>query len=263
MALYEGDCFEVLPQRIPDESVDLIYVDPPFYTDRNFDAFDDRFESMDVYIGWLKFRIRECYDALKPTGSIYVHCDWHAARYIGVMMDGIFGYDNFQNEIIWHYRRWTVKANRFQKMHNTIWYYTKSDEYIFNQQYEPFGENTNIVPHENNVVAGKVVQNKKKLKSRDVRNGIAMHDVWDISFVHPETGERTGYPTQKPEALLERIILASSNEGDMVLDPMCGSGTACAVANRLHREFIGVDINPDAIELTRKRTHTQQQKLIP
>ena len=264
MTLYHGDCLTVMQESVPDESIDLIYMDPPFFTGRNFDAFDDRFESMDVYIEYLKIRLQECYRVLKPTGSIYIHCDWHASRYIGVMMDGIFGYDNFRNEVIWCYLKWAVKQKQFVKDHNTIWFYSKSNKWTFHTLYAPLRAAT--IKRRNGKKGYNTMGNDGKrisVVADEDSPGSPMQDWWDIPIVHPQTKEHNDYPTQKPEALLERIILASSNAGDMVLDPMCGSGTTLDVANRLHREFIGIDVNEDAIELAKKRTHTQQQRLIP
>ncbi|MFQ6054604.1 MAG: DNA methyltransferase [Methanosarcinales archaeon] len=253
-AIYCGDCKEVL-KYFPKESVDLIYVDPPFFSNRKYEviwndgaelrAYEDRWKGNIMnYIEWLKERIKECYIVLKSTGSIYIHCDWHANSYIRVyIMDKIFGYKNFQNEIIWHYRRWTAASKKFQKMHDTILFYTKSDNYAFNIQFEPYSEKT---------IQRKVsVNGKTPLHKKE--EGVAMNDVWIIPYLHSQSKERLGYPTQKPEALLERIIKASSNEGDLVLDPMCGCGTTIAVASKLNRKWIGIDVSPTACKIMATR----------
>src|SRR3990172_4330334 len=146
--IYCGDNLEVLPKYIPDESIDLIYIDPPFNTSRNYEvfwgeaqerrAFADRFGDVMTYLEWMRPRLKELHRVLKPTGSFYYHCDWHAVHYIKVLLDrdDYFGYDNFLNEIIWHYRRWTGSANRFLKMHDTILFYAKdSRQHVFDPSF--------------------------------------------------------------------------------------------------------------------------------
>lgn len=251
-----GDNLEAL-KSIGGESVDLIYIDPPFFTHKQYEvvwkdeaevrSYKDRWEGgIEHFIGWLKPRVQLMYEVLKPTGSFYIHCDWHANAHIRIMLDEIFGGKNFQNEIIWHYRRWTNVSTRFQRMHDTIFFYTKRENYKFNPLYQPFSEKT---IHREISVDG--ITNLKA--RRDIKKGIVMHDVWDIPYVHSQSKERTGYPTQKPEALLERIIKSSSNKNDLVADFFCGCGTTIAVAQKLGRRWIGIDISPTAIKIIQRR----------
>jgi len=251
-----GDNLQVLA-TFEDDCVDLIYIDPPFFSNKTYEviwgdeaevrSFKDRWAGgVEHYIGWMEERTKEMHRVLKPTGSMYLHCDWHASHYLKVMMDKVFGENNFQNEIIWHYRRWTNVSTRFQRMHDIILFYTKGKDYKFNCLYQPFSDKT---IHREISVDG--VTNLKA--GRDIKKGIVMHDVWDIPYIHSQSKERLGYPTQKPEALLERIIKASSNKGDLVLDGFAGCGTALAVAQKLGRRWVGIDISPTAIKLTAKR----------
>jgi DNA modification methylase len=265
--LYWGDNLHIM-RTLPSGSIDLIYIDPPFFSGRNYNMiFQDQNEVMtfeDIWDGglptyqvWLNARLVEMKRLLKPTGSVYVHLDWHAAHYIKVEMDKIFGYDNLVNEIIWRYRRWPAKQKAFQRMHDTILWYRKTrdkENEIWNQQYEDLSESS-----------------KKQWKGKlrvDVKNeagarhsetlskespGVPMSDVWEISQITAPFSEYIGYPTQKPEALLERIIKASSNEGDVVADFFCGGGTTPAVAQRLGRQWIASDISRIAIEVTKGR----------
>lgn len=234
-SIYCGDCKDTL-NDFPDECVDLIYLDPPFFSNANYEviwkdgyevrAFEDRWKGgIEHYISWMEERIRECHRVLKPTGSIYLHCDWHASHYLKVMMDRVFGYRNFQNEIVWHYGLGGSSPKRWQRKHDNILFYTKSEEWTFNPIMTPATSE----------------RMKGKMKKED--------DVWDIPSLNNMARERLGYPTQKPEALLERIIKASSNPLDVVLDPFCGCGTAVAVAHKLDRQWIGIDVSPAACKL--------------
>jgi len=195
-------------------------------------------------------RIVEMYRILQNTGSIYLHCDPTASHYLKVLLDEIFGKNNFRNEIIWHYRRWTGKAKKFQSLHDVIFFYTKSDEYTFNEQYTPYTE--------------KSLKRKQnyhtRIKGDDIfvtsidEKGVRENDVWvDIQLLNSQSKERTGYPTQKPLALLHRIIKSSSNEGDVVLDPFCGCATTCIAAQQLDRKWIGIDIAEQAAEVLMER----------
>lgn len=247
--IYCGDCKEVL-KKFPDECVDLIYMDPPFFSNKKYEviwkdgyevrAFEDRWKGgIEHYIGWMEERIRECHRVLKKTGSIYLHCDWHASHYLKVMMDRVFGYGNFQNEIVWCYHGGGITKHRFKRKHDTIFYYTKTGRYTFNPICKDSGRATKFYK-----------------KGIEVKNPPVFEDWWnDIPARGTATNssEWLGYPTQKPEALLERIIKASSNPGDIVLDPMCGCGTAVAVAHKLGRQWIGIDVSPTACRLMTDR----------
>lgn len=257
-----GDNLEELA-KLPKESVDLIYIDPPFFTHKQYEvvwgdeaevrSYKDRWEGgIEHFISWLKPRIQAMYEVLKPTGSFYLHCDWHANAHIRIMLDEIFGGENFQNEIIWSYQRWTGGTDKFQRMHDTIFFYAKGKEkHTFNIQYEPYSDKSKhpakrfSVAERGKVIAQEYTEDKSRLK--------AMRDIWEISYINSQAKERLGYPTQKPEALLERIIKASSNKGDVVADFFCGCGTTIAVAQRLGRKWIGVDISPTAIKIMQRR----------
>ncbi len=259
-----GDNLHVMRQ-IPSNSIDLIYIDPPFFSGKQYNvmwgdsnelrSFNDLWEGgMPGYLTWLNARLFEMKRLLKSTGSIYVHCDWHASHYIKVEMDKIFGYENFRNEVVWGYRGMPSKAKKYQSKHDVILFYSKNPEYTFNvlkgkptagsmKTYESsfrVGYNAN---HSRMMVT---IFDEKKYR-RAVEDGKIppgmretyfdggtppLSDWWmDIKILGgPYNKERIGYPTQKPEALLERIIRASSNEGDIVADFVMGgySTRSCA-----------------------------------
>jgi site-specific DNA-methyltransferase (adenine-specific)/adenine-specific DNA-methyltransferase len=244
-------------RSLPDESIDLIYIDPPFFTGREqrspngANGFADSWPDIDAYVGWLRERAVEMRRLLRSTGVLYVHCDWHAGHYIKVMLDGVFGADAFQNEIIWHYGLGAANATRhFLRKHDTIFVYRGSDDATFN------------------LVRGQVTaamlakychedERGRYMMSRGrryyLKGGKPLDSVWRIPTIAATSRERLGYPTQKPEALLERIIRASSGPGDVVADFFCGSGTTAAVAERLGRRWIACDVNAAAVELTASR----------
>jgi DNA modification methylase len=266
--IYCGDNIEVMKHYIPDNSVDLIYADPPFFSNKYYEvlwgdgyelrSFEDRWKGgINNYIAWMEPRIRECQRVLKETGSFYLHCDWHANSYLRILLDTIFGENKFRNEIVWHYRRWPTGNQQFQKNHDTIYFYTKSDKGIhtFNPQYvEPTEETLKRWgKQKQRVTFDKKGQRKPTQELKEKSQGVLMPDVWTISIIAPVAKERLGYPTQKPEALLERIITVSSNPFDIVLDPFCGCGTTLAVAHRLGRRWIGIDVSPTACKLMAKR----------
>ena len=263
--LYCGDNIEVLEKEIEKESVDLIYIDPPFFSNRHYAviwhdeaeirSFEDRWEGgIENYIAWMRPRIEAMHKALKPTGSFYLHCDWHANAYLKIMMDEIFGRNNFRNEISWVYKRATSpKQKIWGRMHDIILFYSKSNVWTFNadQVRLPYAKSS-----EARAGHSKMWHQKGDLKSGKCElnpKGRFPEDWWDIPFIRPNAKERLGYPTQKPEVLLERIIKASSNDGDVVLDAFCGCGTAMAVAHKLKRKWLGVDISPTAIKLVERR----------
>lgn len=257
-----GDNLDELA-KLSTESVDLIYIDPPFFSNRQYEviwgdeaetrSFKDRWEGgIEHYIGWIKPRIDELYRVLKPTGSMYLHCDWHASHRLRMLMDKIFGERNFRNEIVWCYRGAGYPKKDFGKRHDLIFRYSKTEKYIFNLDdvREKYAETTQerFKHYIGNVRAGKDF-GLQKLNPL----GRQPDDWWQIQPIAPSAKERLGYPTQKPEALLERIIKASSNKGDVVLDAFCGCGTALVVAQKLGRNWIGIDISPTAIKLIEKR----------
>ena len=272
-----GDNLEVL-RDIPSESVDLIYIDPPFFSNRHYEviwgdagevaSFNDRWAGgINHYIEWLYKRVEQLYRVLKPTGSFYLHCDWHANAYIRVLiLDKIFGDKNFINEIVWCYSVGGKSKRSFARKHDSIFFYSKTKDYFFNGEISGASRNTG-----HRSWGGKIREDSKgRLYQDKIVKATGKHyiyyldklkipeDWWsDINSLQSQSKERIGYPTQKPEALLERIIKASSNEGDIVLDAFCGGGTTPAVARRLGRKFIGIDQLAEAIEITDKRLKIQ------
>jgi len=243
--------------RLPDEFVDLCYIDPPFFSQKHYEvifkdgeeirSFEDRWKGgIENYIDWMRVRVEEIHRLLKPTGSFYLHCDWHASHYLKVMCDEVFGQENFQNEVIWYYRRWTNVSRRFQRMHDTILFYSKTNKYKFNPVYQPFSDKT----IHRDISVDRVTDLKAK---RDIKRGIVMHDVWGLPYVHSQSKERLGYPTQKPEALLERIIKASSNPWDLVFDCFCACGTTLTAAHKSARRWLGIDVSPTGCKLVQHR----------
>ncbi|MCY4410469.1 MAG: DNA methyltransferase [Caldilineaceae bacterium] len=209
-------------------------------------------DSMMSYLIYMAIRMMEMKRLLKPTGSIYLHCDPTASHYLKLLMDAVFKEENFRNEIIWCYRKWSRKSDQFPRTHDVLLFYTQCQENTFNVQYIPISEGTE-----------KRWKGKKQgsIFIDGVRHQVATNepaqtpcpDWWEISIINPNAKERVGYPTQKPLALLDRIIRASSNEGDMVLDPFCGCATACIAAEKAEREWVGIDISPKAAELIEDR----------
>jgi DNA modification methylase len=359
--LYYGDNLEILRDYIPNESVDLIYLDPPFNSNRTYNvlfkdesgvqssaqiaAFEDTWHwdfdteaiykelvtspnipsqvssmiaalrdfigtnQMMAYLTNMTIRLVELHRVLKPTGSLYLHCDPTASHYLKIVLDTIFGLKNFVNEIVWKrsdaHSDSKQGSKHFGRVHDILFYYTKSDNACFNQLYLPLPQSTidnwyrNIEPetglrfnkadvtgpggaakgnplYEWNGVSrywryskekmeqlhkeGKLVYSKSGMpyQKRYLKDskGVAVQDLWDdIQMLRGISGkgERLGYPTQKPQALLDRIIEASSNPGDIVLDPFCGCGTAIASAQSLGRQWIGIDITHLAIALIKYR----------
>jgi DNA modification methylase len=262
--IYCGDCLVKL-RDIPSESVDLIYIDPPFSSNRNYVAFwqeqekrhfEDRFENVRVYLDYMKPRVEQLYRVLKSTGSFYYHCDWHASHYIKVLLDSdyLFGYSNFQNEIIWAYRRWPSKSKAYQRFHDVILYYAKDKgQHTFNTLYQDIADITMKI-HKGKKQQALVIDGHRWSKdSSEKAEETPIGDDWYISTIAGHAHERQGYPTQKPEALLERIVRASSNKGDIVLDAFCGCGTTLVVAQREKRKWIGIDISPTACRVMAKR----------
>jgi DNA modification methylase len=360
-ALYYGDNLDILRRYIKDESVDLVYLDPPFKSDQNYNvlfaeqdgtrsaaqikAFEDTWEwneisagayyevaesglavsrtlqafrqilgdsNMLAYLAMITPRLIELHRVLKPTGSIYLHCDPTASHYLKLLMDSVFAPANFHNEIVWKRSHAHNSAKRYGPNHDIILFYVKSGQVLWTNVYQDYDqeyvdkhyrhidEHGEHYKHENPTGAGtrngetgkpwrgidptakgrhwvispaglddldaqgKIYWPKKKgawpyikvpLKNM---KGIPAQDTWtDIDVINMMAKERLGYPTQKPEALLERIIKASSAEGGVVLDPFCGCGTAISVAERLKRQWIGIDVTHLAITLIRHRLQNQ------
>ena len=314
-----GDNLEIL-KKIESESIDLIYLDPPFFSNRQYEiiwgdegemrSFQDRWQGgIDHYIAWLKERVEAMHRVLKKTGSIFLHCDWHADAYIRVdVLDRVFGLRNFRNHIIW--RRTNAKSNmtqRFAINTDSIYFYSKSGRCKFKplrggyspEQMSRYKQEDDkglyrcddltspgkarqfvwrgVHPGSNRswrfteekleeLYEQELIELQKNGKPR--KDGMKMYlsdaegamfgNLWiDIDRVGNTSKERIGYPTQKPEALLERIIKCASNEGDIVLDPFMGGGTTVAVAERLGRRFIGINESEQAFKVTEQRLRKQ------
>ena len=259
--IYNNDNLNILKQIGPN-IIDLIYIDPPFYTGNDFGEFNDKWESIDHYLSFMEVRIKEMHRILKDTGSFYCHCDTNAVFELKPLIDRIFGKNNFRREIIWNVGSvsgFKSKTKNWVRQHDNILFYTKTNKYKFNRMYLPYSEeyikNKFVFVDENGERYRKRRNGRQYLKDSP---GIPIGDVWNdiISFqTRTRSSEYTGYPTQKPEKLLERIILSSTDLGDIVADFFCGSGTTLVVAKRLGRKFIGVDINKKAVEISRKRIY--------
>ena len=209
-----------------------------------------------AYLISMTQRVNEIQRVLKPTGSFYLHCDPTASHYLKLVLDSVFcarGGD-FKNEVVWAYKRWSAAANKFQGLHDVVFFYSKGKEITFNKLYEEYTEGT-LRRWKGIKRKTSFTEDKKLVQVEDTKGekGSNMGDVWGISILNSQAKERLGYPTQKPEALLERIIQASSNEGDTVLDAFCGCGTTVAVAQRLRRNWIGIDITYQSIAVILKR----------
>jgi DNA modification methylase len=317
--IYCGDCLDRL-RTLPDASVDLAYIDPPFNSNRNYEvfwgegkekrSFEDRHASTQAYIDYMRPRCVEIARVLKKTGSFYYHCDWHASHYVKVMLDQIFGEDSFVNEIIWKRQSAHNDAKQGSKhlgrVHDTIFFYARGDDYLFTHQYKPYEASyiEKFYKHVDHVSerryslgditapggaaeakgnpfykflgverywrfseaemerlykAGEIVQAKpgavpRQKRYLDAGKGVPVGTVWDdIGPIQSSAEESLGYPTQKPLALLERILALSSKENDVVLDAFCGCGTALVAAQKMKRQWIGIDVSPTACRVMAKR----------
>lgn len=304
--LYYGDNLDVLRRYVADESVDLVYLDPPFNSNATYnvlfaeqdgtraaaqvkafgdtwrwdqaaaDAYREAVEgggdvsralqafrtflgdsNMLAYLAMMAPRLVELRRVLKPTGSIYLHCDPTASHYLKMLMDAVFGAKRFRNEIIWwYYDKFPTGGNVLDRQHDVILQYSKGPKPIVNLVME-----SRVEPGRPTEVRIKI--DGKMRRIRDPETGKTrfvegtkekkISDVWRMPLINSMSKERLGYPTQKPEALLERVIKASSNEGDLVLDPFCGCGTTIAVAQRIKRRWIGIDITHLAVGLIKHR----------
>jgi site-specific DNA-methyltransferase (adenine-specific) len=263
-----GDNLSVMAALLPEYEgrINLIYADPPFFTNRKFNArigrgedsrkpdqwklvegYQDDWKGLDEYLDFLYQRLALMYRLLAPNGTLYLHLDWHADAYARLILDELFGADNLLNEIIWAYHGPSPIRSAFNRKHDTILSYVKGKDYTFNADAvrEPYNQNTvNTFKSSPKAGFGKVP---------DLARGKVPEDWWYFPVVARLHNERTGYPTQKPNALLERIILASSNPGDLVADFFCGSGTTPFIAAKHGRSFIACDENFRAIHTTRSR----------
>lgn len=269
--LYCGDCLTIM-KDLKDNSIDMIYLDPPFFTrkkhslssrDRKLHySFDDIWDSYKTYAEFIQLRLMEARRILKDTGSLFIHCDKTANHILRLIGEDIFGEDNFLAEIIWSYKRWSNSSNNLTPNHQTILFFSKTANYKFNKIYTDYSETTNvdqILQKRSRDEYGKAIYARETngdIISSDEKKGVPLTDVWEIPFLNPKAKERTGYPTQKPILLLDRIIEISTHEGDIILDPFCGSGTTLVSAKMKGRKCIGIDISQEAINLTKLRLET-------
>jgi len=266
--ILQGDCLEKM-NLITKDSIDLIYLDPPFFTEKKHVlknrertkefSFDDIWGSDKRYAEFLKERILMMHGLLKDTGSIFVHCDKSGEHIIRAILDQVFGENNFQSEIIWSYKRWSNSKKGLLPNHQNIYFYSKTKKFRFIPIYTPYSETTNIdqilqrrTRDEHNKSVYDIDDNGE-FKYGDKKKGVPLSDVWEIPFLNPKAKERVGYPTQKPLLLLERIVQITTEKSDLVLDPFCGSGTTCVAAKLLERNFIGIDKSKEAVELSLTR----------
>jgi len=275
---YCGDNLDQL-RKLPDACVDLIYIDPPFNSNRNYEifwgetkekrAFDDRNESTQAYIDFMRPRCVEMARVLKSKGSFYYHCDWHASHYVKVMLDRILGENSFINEIVWAYESGGRAISHFHRKHDVLFLYSPSA----NTKAYTFNGKDVAIPRGRCEWCGSTLLKWNNLKKNVDEKGriyrtinsagklyryyddepVIPGDVWHISHLQQKDPERLGYPTQKPLALLDRIIKTSTNANDIVLDAFCGCGTALVAAQNLGRQWIGIDISPTACRVMAKR----------
>lgn len=269
--VHHGDCIDVM-RCIKDKSVDMIYLDPPFFSNKKHTltsrdrtscySFDDLWKGHKEYADFMLNRLIEANRVLKDTGSIFIHCDRSANHILRFVGEEVFGEKNFLSEIIWYFKRWTNSAKNLTPNHQSILLFSKTESYKFNKVFTDYSETTNVDQilqkrsrdsHNKSVYArdddGSVI-------TSDEKKGVPLSDVWEIPFLNPKAKERTGYPTQKPILLLDRIIEISTDEGDVILDPFCGSGTTLVAANMKKRKYIGIDISLEAVALARSRLET-------
>ena len=266
--IIHGDCLDLM-KKMDDNSIQLVYLDPPFFTQRKHRqttrsgdkeySFEDTWDSVKDYIEYLRLRVSEIHRILKSSGSIIFHCDDSASHHIRVMLDDVFGVKQFRSEIIWSYKRWSNAKKGLLDGHQTIYWYSKSKNYKFNQIFVDYSSTTNIDQimqlrerDERNISVYKKDSDGKTVMSGK-KKGVPLSDVWQIPYLNPKAKERVGYPTQKPVELLMRIVSLFSDEGDTVLDPFCGSGTTMVAAQEMNRIGIGMDQKMDAIELINQR----------
>jgi site-specific DNA-methyltransferase (adenine-specific) len=250
--------------------VTLVYLDPPFFTGkehahvtrhrdpqsglierRSAPAFDDRWHSLAHYLDALAPRLSRAFDLLADDGCLVLHVDPKTSHYLRVLCDELFGPEHFASEIIWRYRRWPAKTPNFQRMHDVLLRYTraKPSRAKFNQLYEALAPSTLATwgTKKQRAVVDDAGRRRRSSSTPRTSPGAPLGDVWELGIVAPVARERTGYPTQKPESLLERLILALTDPGDVVLDPYAGSGTTLATASRLGRRSVGVDCSELAL----------------
>lgn len=238
-----------LMKSLPDDYIDLIYCDVLYGTGRKFKDYQDLKPKREVIEDHYIPRVKEMHRILKPTGSIYLQMDTRINHWMRCIVDDIFGYENFRNEISWRYKRWTMTSkNKWQNMHDVILMYG-----IDNTVKEIREAITKPKKQNKNDGKGKSLRDESGKILYHTQTDRIVDDVWNIPFLNPASKERVGYDTQKPKALIERIIKASSNEGDLVADFYAGSFTTAEVCKNLNRNFIGCDTSEKAVEIGKKR----------
>ncbi len=242
---------------LADGCCDLIYLDPPFSSgsvrtlSRSAARYDDRWRGgIKSYLAFMMPRLQACHRLLATGGTLYVHLDYRAAHYIRIQLDTIFGEKNFLNEIVWHYRTGGVSRQWFGRKHDTILVFAKK---LGSHTFHVIREGVFRTDGLNRDDDGRPYKSTKKGRLYFHADGPALTDVWDLPFLSTVSLERTAWPTQKPLALLERIIRASSDPGDLVADFFCGSGTTLVAAAKLGRRWLGCDVSPEAVRIARSR----------
>lgn len=250
-------------------SVRLAYLDPPFFTQRvqrltprddsREYAFSDVWSGQAQYADFLQACLSGARRLLAADGSLVLHCDRRSAHIARTLLDSVFGASQFRSEIIWQYRRWSNARRALLPAHQTLFLYTKGDDYVFNPIYGEYSPATNvdqILQRRVRDARGKAVYERDaggRVVSSGQKKGVPLSDVWDIPYLNPKARERVGYPTQKPVLLLDRIIRLASEPGDLVFDPCCGSGTTLVAAQLLGRRALGIDRSKQAIALSARR----------
>lgn len=262
--IHHGDNLEwLLSGAVAPGSVTLAYLDPPFFTQKDFGDFDDRWVDLDAYLASIRARAEAIKPLLAPHGCLIVHVDPKTSHYLKVMLDGVYGREAFSNEIIWRYRRWPVHQKRFQPMHDVLLrYVTDAKECRWNQLYEPLADSTQKTHGSGKQKA--VFKEGKRLRTSvdetTTSPGAPMSDVWDLPIIAPVAKERNGYPTQKPLALMRRLLDSLSNEGDLVIEPYMGSASMGEAAISSGRRYLGCDIGGKAIQIATERLQAAESK---
>lgn len=274
-----GDGLDVM-RRLADGTFDCIYLDPPFFTGRarvgDRGGFDDTWTGLAAYLDWLGAWMAEARRLLKPTGWFWIHLDWHSVHYAKVRADAVFGMNNFRNEIVWHYTgRRSPAVRRFNQKHDTLLLYAASDAATLAPLFEPWTRDEYVAlkrqkvhqdPDGREWIWGHAGRGRSKAYriylDEHVGRGRAVDSVWDIPIINTSARERTGWPTQKPEALLRRVVEASSPPGGLVGDFVAGSGTTGVAAYDLGRRFVLAEVDPEAAALALSRLEARGAKVV-
>jgi site-specific DNA-methyltransferase (adenine-specific) len=267
--VFVGDCLDVLKRKVPSSSIDMIYLDPPFFSGREYSSpngieFNDKWDGISHYVSWIEPRLKECHRVLKDCGSLYLHCNWYADAHLRILVEEIFQRE-IRCEIVWDKGfRGTRRMRNWQQSHDIILYYTKSDSYTWNEQFQEYAD-AEMKRYNKIDAAGKNYALIKRRRTdgtvyygKTYPRGKQLNDVIKIPLLSATARERTGYPTQKPEKLLKVLVSASTNDGDVVLDPFCGSGTTLVAAKNLGRNWIGIDVSKRARDISLSRLQESQ-----